>query len=84
MEEAPLPAGWNALTGRVVREKFVGKVVQFDVGVGNGTVLVVDGTLAQARGTGATVQLSWEAVNTHIYPFAGDAELGISNKKAAA
>ncbi len=77
IDSSPM-AGQNTLTGKVVREKFIGKVVQFDVEVAPGTVLVVDGSLDQAKGQGAMVSLTWEAMRTHIYPFVEDLELGIS------
>lgn len=79
VDEADRP-GQNVLNGRIAREKFVGKVVQFDVEVGGGMTIVVDGSLAQARGVGANVKLVWDAQMTHIYPFAEDPEIGISSK----
>jgi spermidine/putrescine ABC transporter ATP-binding subunit len=75
-DDAQAP-GLNVLSGRIAREKFIGKVVQFDVDVGAGTTVVVDGTLAQAKGAGANVKLVWDAQMTHIYPFAEDPEIGI-------
>jgi spermidine/putrescine ABC transporter ATP-binding subunit len=69
-------AGRNVLRGRIQREKFIGKIVQFDVEVGPTTV-VVDGSASQAKGVGANVQLVWDAEKTHIYPFKEDAEIGI-------
>ncbi len=68
----------NKLNGKIAREKFVGKAVQFDVEVGSGTTVVVDGTLAQAKGVGANVTLVWDAQMTHIYPFKEDPEIGIT------
>ncbi len=69
--------GQNVLNGRIAREKFVGKVVQFDVEVGRGTTIVVDGTLEQATGVGSNVKLVWDARMTHVYPYAEDPEIGI-------
>lgn len=70
--------GQNVLNGRIAREKFIGKVVQFDVEVGGGMTIVVDGALAQATGVGSNVKLAWDAQATHIYPFAEDAEIGVT------
>ncbi len=72
------PGDWNILDGKIAREKFVGKVVQFDVEVGSGTTVVVDGTLAQAKGVGANVKLVWDSQMTHLYPFNEDPEIGIT------
>ncbi len=74
--EAPTPE-MNSLRGRIVREKFIGKVVQFDIEVGDGSSIVVDGSLAQAKEIGANVHVTWDAQSTHIYPFQEDTELGI-------
>ena len=68
--------GRNVLRGRIKREKFIGKIVQFDVEVGSATV-VVDGSSAQAKGVGTNVQLVWDADKTRIYSFDEDAEIGI-------
>ncbi|KAF7962068.1 hypothetical protein AWV80_26200 [Cupriavidus sp. UYMU48A] len=76
-----VPDGHNVLRGRIIREKFIGKVVQFDVEIGDGTMLVVDGTLAQAKGVGANANVIWDPEMTHIYPFAEDPEIGITAKK---
>ena len=72
-----IPEGWNALRGMIAREKFVGKVVQFEVETEGAGSIVVDGTLAQAQGIGAHVDLMWDARQTHIYAFAEDPEIGI-------
>jgi len=77
-------AGQNVLNGRIVREKFIGKVVQFDVEVDRGTTVVVDGTLGQATGVGSNVKLAWDARLTHIYPYAEDPEIGITSTEAQA
>lgn len=71
--------GLNVLNGKIAREKFIGKVVQFDVEIGFCTTVVVEGTLAQARGVGANVKLVWDSQMTHIYPFAEDPEIGITS-----
>ncbi len=71
--------GVNVLQGKIVREKFIGKVVQFDVEIGAGVTVVVDGTLAQARGAGANVHLAWDVQMTHIYPYAEDPEIGVTS-----
>ena len=76
LDDAPQPPGRNVLRGRIKREKFIGKIVQFDVEVGPATV-VVDGSPGQAKGVDANVQLVWDAANTHIYPLNEDAEIGI-------
>jgi hypothetical protein len=49
LDDAPQPAGRNTLKGRIVREKFIGKVVQFEVEIEGGSTVVVDGSLAQAK-----------------------------------
>ena len=72
--------GQNVLQGRIAREKFVGKVVQFNVDVGDGMTIVVDGILAQATGVGSNVTLAWDARATHIYPYMEDPEIGISSE----
>jgi spermidine/putrescine ABC transporter ATP-binding subunit len=77
--DQPVGPGQNLLNGRIAREKFIGKVVQFDVEVGGGMTIVVDGTLAQATGVGSNVKLAWDARMTHIYPFAEDPEIGITS-----
>jgi ABC-type Fe3+/spermidine/putrescine transport system ATPase subunit len=76
LEDPRPPDGRNVLRGRIKREKFIGKIVQFDVEVGSATV-VVDGSSAQAKGVGANVQLVWDADKTRIYSFNEDAEIGI-------
>ncbi len=76
----PVGPGQNALEGCISREKFVGKAVQFDVDVGGGMRIVVDGTLAQATGIGSNVKLAWDARVTHIYPYMEDPEIGISSE----
>ncbi len=79
MVDGDVPSGRNVLNGRIAREKFVGKVVQFDVDIGRGMTVVVDGTLEQATGIGSNVKLAWDARMTHIYPYAEDAEIGITS-----
>jgi spermidine/putrescine ABC transporter ATP-binding subunit len=76
LDDTPQPADRNVLRGQIKREKFIGKIVQFDVVVGTAT-LVVDGSLAQAKGVGADVQLVWDVDKTQIYPFEEDPEIGI-------
>ncbi len=74
----PNPAN-NYLSGKVCREKFTGKIVQFDVEIADGTTMVVDGLPEQAHGIGAHVNLVWEHHATHMYPYAEDKELGITS-----
>ena len=81
LDDTSAAGGLNAIRGKIVREKFIGKVVQFDVEIDSDTTVVVDGTLEQAKGVGATVQLAWDVRMTHLYPFAEDLELGISRAK---
>ncbi|VTU45343.1 ABC transporter ATP-binding protein [Variovorax sp. PBL-E5] len=78
LNQAQQAGGQNVLHGRIAREKFIGKVVQFDVEVDSGATIVVDGSLEQAKGVGSHVQLVWDARMTHLYPFAEDPELGIT------
>lgn len=76
LDDAPTSAGRNRISGRIVREKFVGKSVQFEVEVG-GAMVVVDGSPTEARGVRADVQVTWEVERTHVYPCKEDLEIGI-------
>jgi hypothetical protein len=79
------PAGQNALSGRVMREKFVGSAVHLSVAVAGGPTLVIEGPAVDAfaaPGTGVPsagtdVTISWDPAATLMYRWEPDPELGL-------
>lgn len=67
----------NTLSGRVMREKFTGKVLQFEVEVDADTLFIVDGTVDKPNQPGAAVGVVWNVDATHLYPLKADPEIGL-------
>jgi putative spermidine/putrescine transport system ATP-binding protein len=76
LDDARQPVGRNALRGRILREKFVGKALQYEITVGS-SVIVVDASVSQGQAIGANVQVVWDAAETYMYPFEEDHEIDI-------
>jgi len=73
----------NSLPGRVVRQKFTGKVVQFEVQLDEPTSFVVDGTADWNFDANAPVQVAWDVNATNLYRYEDDQEIGVGVNKAA-
>jgi len=69
--------GSNVLPGRVVRQKFTGKVVQYEVRVDEMTSFIVDGTMDRSIESDAPVQVAWDVSATYLYPYEDDQEIGV-------
>jgi spermidine/putrescine ABC transporter ATP-binding subunit len=82
LEPTPEQNGVNAVPGRVVRQKFTGKVVQFEVMLDEVTSFVVDGTADRSPEANATVQIAWDVNATHLYPYEDDREIGVGVNEA--
>src|SRR5262249_17222103 len=68
--------GVNVLPGRVVRQKFTGKIVQFEVRLDERTNFIVDGTADRMFEANATVQVAWDVDVTNLYHYEEDQEIG--------
>jgi spermidine/putrescine ABC transporter ATP-binding subunit len=72
----------NVLPGRVVRQKFTGKVVQYEVRVDELTSFFVDGTTDRIIEADAQVQVTWDISATHLYRYEDDQEIGVGVSNA--
>jgi ABC-type Fe3+/spermidine/putrescine transport system ATPase subunit len=79
LESVPEQSGTNALSGRVVRQKFTGKVVQFEVMLDDVTSFVVDGTADRTPQADTSVQVAWDVNATYLYPYEDDPEIGVND-----
>lgn len=69
--------GVNHLPGIVKREKFTGKVLQFEVAIDDDTSTIVDGTTDQQLDPGRATNVVWDIDATNIYKHEIDAEIGV-------
>ncbi|MDP4026585.1 ABC transporter ATP-binding protein [Methylobacterium sp. NEAU 140] len=67
----------NSLKGRVLRQKFIGKVLQFEVEVTEGRTFVIDGSVDWVSEPGSAIEVTWNVAATNLYPFAIDPEIGV-------
>jgi len=77
LESAAEQSGMNTVPGRVVRQKFTGKVVQYEVMLDEVTSFVVDGAADRSPEANAAVQVAWDVSATHLYPYENDRELAV-------
>jgi putative spermidine/putrescine transport system ATP-binding protein len=77
LESAGHQDGSNVVTGGVVRQKFTGKIVQFEVRVDERTNFFVDSTVDSRVETDAQVQVAWDVSATHLYHYEDDPEIGV-------
>jgi spermidine/putrescine ABC transporter ATP-binding subunit len=69
--------GVNVLPGRVARQKFTGKIVQFEVRLDERISFIVDGTADQMSETNAIVQVAWDVDATNLFHYEDDQEIGV-------
>jgi spermidine/putrescine ABC transporter ATP-binding subunit len=77
LQDAAEQEGINCIPGRVIRQKFTGKVVQFEVKLDDTTSFMVDGTADRISEPNAPVHVTWDVGATHLYRYEEDREIGV-------